>query len=334
MSNKPLVSIVLPTYNRAHLLPYAIRSVLNQSYQNLELIVVDDNSSDGTLGVVESFADPRIRYLRNEPNLKLPRALNRGFALSEGAYLTWTSDDNLFVKTAIERMVEVIHSGECDFVYTDYFLFTEQNDNGRPQDPIHERLPGKLQLEKGNHIGACFLYSREVYEEVGNYDPELFLVEDYDYWMRIANRFKMCHIPDPLYFFRRDNATLFCSRYCEVKSADVLVRNKNGLMSDEGLLDSVISLLIQDMDNLRIPLLRRSFCLVRGVSWRLTQWQQDFSRWYLRRRLRPDVMALLDEYRSGRTSFSEAKSTLRDIMNRLGKVEYRSPKAVKVADEN
>ena len=329
MRDNSLVSIVLPTYNRAHLLPYAIHSVLNQSYQNLELIVIDDNSSDGTLGVVESFDDPRIRYVRNEPNLKLPRALNRGFALSTGAYLTWTSDDNLFVKTAIERMVEVIRSAECDFVYADYFLFTKQDASGRPMDPIHERLPEKLQLEKGNHIGACFLYSREVYEGIGNYDPELFLVEDYDYWMRIANRFEMCHISDPLYFFRRDDATLFCSRYCEVKSADVLVRNKNGLMSDEGLLNSIVSLLIQDIDNLKIPLLRRSFQLVRGVSWRLTQWQQTIARWYLRRRLRPNVMELLNEYRSNRTSFGEAKNALRDIINRLGKVEYRSPQTMK-----
>lgn len=323
---------MLPTYNRAHLLPYAIRSVLNQSYQNLELIVVDDNSTDGTRAVVESFADSRIRYVRNEPNLKLPGALNRGFSLSTGKYLTWTSDDNLFAETAIERMVDVLVCGECDFVYTDYFLFSEHDDNGRPLNPIHERLPGRLQLEKGNHIGACFLYSREVYEKIGNYDPELFLVEDYDYWMRVAVRFKICHIPDPLYFFKRDNATLFCSRYSEVKSADLLVRNKNSLMSYENFLDSVVSLLIKDMGSLRIPLLRKSFHFVENVSWRLTQWHQITARWYLRRRLRADVMELLDEYRYGRTSFSEAKNALRDIMNGMGKLEYQPP--VKVPAES
>ena len=176
-----------------------------------------------------------------------------------------------------------------------------------PIDPIHEKLPGKLQLEKGNHIGACFLYSRKVYKETGNYDPELFLVEDYDYWMRVAKRFKIHHIPEPLYFFRRDDATLFCSKFCEVKSADVLVRNKNGLLNDEGVLNAVISLLIKDIDNLRIPLLRKSFHWVVGTSWQLTQWHQAMVRWYLRRRLRPDVMKLLERYRSGQTSFSETK---------------------------
>src|SRR5678815_3231547 len=102
------VSIVLPTYKRAHVLPGAIASVLSQTHANLELIVVDDNSPDGTRDVVASFRDPRIRYVRNEPNLKLPRALNRGFSLSRGEYLSWTSDDNLYANTAIERMVAVM----------------------------------------------------------------------------------------------------------------------------------------------------------------------------------------------------------------------------------
>ena len=102
---EPDVSIVLPTYKRAHVLAGAIRSVLRQSFARLELIVVDDNSPDNTREVVASFDDPRIRYVRNDPNLKLPRALNRGFALARGAYLTWTSDDNFYGETAIVRMV-------------------------------------------------------------------------------------------------------------------------------------------------------------------------------------------------------------------------------------
>ena len=82
--SEPLVSIVLPTYNRAHLLGHAIRSVLAQTHRNLELIVVDDNSKDETPSVVRSFDDARIRYVRNDPNLKLPAALNRvGDAMPE-----------------------------------------------------------------------------------------------------------------------------------------------------------------------------------------------------------------------------------------------------------
>ena len=80
-------------------------------------------------------------------------------------------------------------------------------------DIHHDRLPGKLQLEKGNHIGACFLYTRRLYEAVGDYDPELFLVEDYDYFMRASRHFRFCHIAEPLYYFRRDDDTLYLSRF-------------------------------------------------------------------------------------------------------------------------
>jgi glycosyltransferase involved in cell wall biosynthesis len=209
----PLVSIVLPTYKRAHLLAQAMRSVLDQTHANLELIVVDDNSPDDTAAVVQSFDDPRIRYVKNDPNLKLPRALNRGFSMARGEYLTWTSDDNLLEPTAIEKMVAVLAANDCDFVYADYWLFSEQDADGRPLAPQQIRQPSTLQLDKGNHIGACFMYTRKLYEAVGDYDPELFLVEDYDYFLRAARQFRFCHLAEPLYYFRRDDATLYCSRF-------------------------------------------------------------------------------------------------------------------------
>ena len=114
---QPLVSIVIPTYNRAHVLAYAVRSVLDQTYTNLELIIVDDNSPDNTRAVVDSFKDERIRYVKNEPNLKLPRTLNKGFSLAKGSFLTWTSDDNLYANNAIEKMVATLQAGNCGFVY-------------------------------------------------------------------------------------------------------------------------------------------------------------------------------------------------------------------------
>jgi glycosyltransferase involved in cell wall biosynthesis len=189
-----LVSVVLPTYNRAHLLGHAIRNVLDQTWRNLELIVVDDNSRDETTAVVRSFDDARVVYVRNDQNLRLPRALNRGFELSRGDFLTWTSDDNLYVEDAIERMVAVLQQGNSDFVFADYFHFSRLDEaTGKPLDARHIRLPPIPKLEESNSVGACFMYTRRVYETVGAYDPELFLVEDYDYFMRIQERFRVQH---------------------------------------------------------------------------------------------------------------------------------------------
>jgi glycosyltransferase involved in cell wall biosynthesis len=328
-TDNALVSIVLPTYKRAHVLPDAIRSVLNQTYTNLELIIVDDNSPDATREVVASFDDPRIRYVRNEPNLKLPRALNRGFSLARGEYLTWTSDDNLYGENAIRRMVEVLQGGGCDFIYADYYLFADLGPDGRPLDIHHSKLPDQVQLEKSNHIGACFMYTREVYEVVGEYDSELFLVEDYDYFMRIAKRFRLCHIPEPLYYFRRDDDTLYISRFCEVKASDVLVRYKNGLLNEAEVLDAVVELLLRNTDGLKNPAFRWSHHAVRRVSFRLTTLHRRMLTEYLRWRLRSRVGALLEAYRSKIIAFGAAKDALSRLIMALGTIAYIQPKTNK-----
>ncbi len=325
LNEPPVVSIVLPTYKRAHVLPFAIRSVLAQTYPDWELIVVDDNSPDNTAAVVASFADPRIRYVKNDPNLKLPRTLNRGFSLARGDFLTWTSDDNLFADNAIAKMLERLQQENCDFVYADYWLFSRQNAEGQPLDLHHDRLSDRVQLEKGNHIGACFMYTRKLYEEIGEYDPELFLVEDYDYFIRASQHFRLCHIAEALYYFRRDDDTLYLSRFAEVKASDVLVRYKNGLLSEEGLLNAVVGLLIRDMDGLANPLLRWTHKLVRDTSFRLARLHLEFTTAYLRRNSQAEVHAILQAYASKQATFGESRDALKLLMTKLGRIAYVRP---------
>jgi glycosyltransferase involved in cell wall biosynthesis len=321
-ADPPLVSVVLPTYKRAHVLPGAMRSVLNQTYPNLELIVVDDNSPDETRDIVASFSDPRIRYVRNEPNLKLPRALNRGFSLSRGAYLTWTSDDNLYGENAIEKMVAAMQQRKCDFVYADYYHFADLDTGGRPLEIRHQKLPSSLQLEKGNHLGACFMYTRQVYEAVGEYDPELFLVEDYDYFMRIAKRFRICHIAEPLYYFRRHDDALYVSRYCEVKASDFLGRYKNHLLNEGQVLEAIVMLLLRDPDALHNRFLCLSHRWVSKHSYTLTKRHEELLAAYLRWRLRNRVSRLLEDYRSKNIAFGVARDRLCGAMRELGAIAY------------
>lgn len=318
----PLVSVVMPTYRRAHLLPHAIRSVLGQTHRDLELIVVDDNSPDETPAVVRAFDDPRLRCVRNDPNLRLPRSLNRGFELARGDLLTWTSDDNLFAPTAIEHMVARLGHGGCAFVYADYWEFADLDGEGRPVDVTLRRLPDVLQPERGNQVGACFLYTREVYQAVGEYDPELFLVEDYDYWMRIQRQFPACHIAEPLYYFRRDEHTLYCSRFCEVKAADILGRVKNGFLDSGGALDAVVALLLSDPRNLNNALLRTTYEAVRDQSYRLARWHRALADRYLRWRLEPQLRDLVHRYQTGQVAFSAAKDALAAAMQRVATVRY------------
>jgi len=320
-----LVSIVLPTYKRAQLLAQAMRSVLDQTYANLELIVVDDNSPDNTAVVVQSFNDPRVRYVKNDPNLKLPRALNRGFAMARGEYLTWTSDDNLLEPTAIERMLGVLAGGDCDFVYADYWLFSEQDANGRPTAPQQVRQPGELQLDKGNHIGACFMYTRKLYEAVGDYDPELFLAEDYDYFLRAATKFRFCHIAEPMYYFRRDDATLYISRFPEVKASDVLVRFKNNAISVADAAVILASLLMKHPEELKRGGLPRALAIRDRVSYRIGQWLVERVRTHLEHRIAVDMAPLFKRYQSGQASFADTRAALLDCVRAHGTLAYVAP---------
>ena len=191
-----MISVVLPTFNGSRYVREAIASVLAQTHQALELIVVDDGSTDDTPSILASYADSRMRVIRHPQNAGLPTALNTGFASAIGDFVTWTSDDNYYVPEALEVMAAHALASQSDCVYTDYFECAP----GGP--PRLVSLPPRFDPKSGVTLGACFLYARAVMTEVGAYDPDTVPAEDYDYWLRIAARYSIAHINQPLYYYR------------------------------------------------------------------------------------------------------------------------------------
>lgn len=180
---------------------------MSQTYTNWELIIVDDCSTDETSEIAKEYAnsDSRVFYYYNEENLRLPRNLNKGFSIAKGEYLTWTSDDNRYYPTAIEKMYETLLRTGAHLVYCSMDVIDEN-------DKLIEKYIAKAssveRLVGFNTVGACFMYSRKAYETVGNYDHEMILVEDFDYWQRIAMRFKIVTIEETLYDYRRHSGAL------------------------------------------------------------------------------------------------------------------------------
>ena len=202
-----LVSIVLPVYNGEKYLSESIDSVIAQTYQDWELIIVDDCSTDSTPTIAKKYAqnDNRIKYYRNAENCKLPKSLNVGFSHTKGDYLTWTSDDNRYHANAIERMIAAMRENNCEFVFAAY---TKIDENGNKiKDKVDKKDIVKM-LPVQNVIGACFMYTRNVYETIGDYDTELFLAEDFDYWQRIYGHFNAVYIREILYDYRLHDSTL------------------------------------------------------------------------------------------------------------------------------
>jgi len=202
-----LVSIVLPVHNGEQFLSISIESCIRQTYQNWELLIIDDESTDSSAEIAKMYAarDRRIHYYKNEKNLKLPRTLNRGFSLAKGEYLTWTSDDNYYRETALEKMVQVLDQKKSSFVFATCSIINEKDEVmsaiAAPADYRHA-------IWDYDFVGACFMYTREVYEAIGDYDPNLFLCEDYDYWLRIFARFDVTYLPEDLYAYRRHGKAL------------------------------------------------------------------------------------------------------------------------------
>lgn len=208
------VSIVLPVYNGEAYLRQSMESVLAQTYENWELIVVDDCSTDGSPAIMEEFAgkDSRVRVIRNQVNQRLPESLNIGFRQAVGEYFTWTSDDNMYLPDAIETMASVLDSRpEYGLVYCDMEYIDEA---GRVTGGTANN-GGNIRLD--NCVGACFLYRREAALAAGEYDRDLEMVEDYDYWLRLSHRFPLYHLPVCKYRYRYHPDSLTMTRGARIQ---------------------------------------------------------------------------------------------------------------------
>ena len=217
MSNLLLVSIVLPTHNGQQFLAQSIRSCLEQTYRLWELVVVDDGSTDSTPQILTGFEaqDSRIRVIRHAENSLLPAALNTGMKAAQGDLLTWTSDDNGYQPEAIERMVRVLEKApDVDIVYTD---FTRIDAAGQPLSTV--KAPPIERLAFHNCVGPCFLYRRAVHERLCGYAEELFLAEDYDFWLRAAQFFHFEPLHEDLYLYREHKGSLSAQRLREINVA-------------------------------------------------------------------------------------------------------------------
>ena len=218
-----LVTVVLPVYNQADLLEEAVESVLTQTYENLELILVDDGSGKEVKTLLEQYAlRPRIRCFTQE-NQGLPKALSNGFDLARGEFWTWTSADNIMEPRMLERLTAKLESEpELGMVYADYYVIDDRGKllrdkswrwQNRPRPRSGEvRLPrnaAKLNTVQDNFIGPCFLYRGWIGKTLGDYAPQTG-IEDYDYWMRLNAFFPLRHLGDdePLYRYRVHDNTL------------------------------------------------------------------------------------------------------------------------------
>lgn len=203
---KNLVSVIIPTYNRGILVAETIKSVINQSYNDIEIIVVDDGSTDNTEEVIKNIVASNLFYIKtsNSGRPAVPR--NTGFKHSRGEYIAFLDSDDIWLPDKIKRQVKILENdSRVGLVFCQCKFFGE----GYRENKLYpsKAFSGNVfeNLILGNFVPTVsVLCRREVLEQIGVFDenPNLRAFEDYELWIRIAYKFQFHYINEPLCLFR------------------------------------------------------------------------------------------------------------------------------------
>ena len=200
----PLISIILPVYNGEKYLAQSIESCLDQTYKNIELIIVNDASSDSSLSIAKRYLkDERVQIISNKTNKNLPASLNIGHNAAKGEFLTWTSDDNYYSLNAIEALFTQINAQQADIIFSDFIIVNEE---GKEIGSYHYNKNNSILLE--NIVRASFLYKKEVFTRNRSYNENLFKIEDYAFWLNASKFSIIKYTPQNLYYYRSHSNSL------------------------------------------------------------------------------------------------------------------------------
>ncbi|HMF30539.1 MAG TPA: glycosyltransferase [Candidatus Lokiarchaeia archaeon] len=211
-SKRDLVSVIIPTYNRAQLITETLNSVLQQTYQNLEIIVVDDGSNDNTEEIVKSINDSRIAYYWQE-NSGLPAsARNLGISHADGDFIAFLDSDDIWLPNKLEIQLALFEKrNDILGICTNAILFP-----GKPrkfhQFQNSQTITFKRLLKENLVINSSMVIRREVIEDIGTLDEDknFRAVEDYDYWLRMLQYrdYSILIIKDILVKYRRHGTSV------------------------------------------------------------------------------------------------------------------------------
>ena len=207
----PLVSIIIPVYGGEKYLRGAIDSALDQTYKNIEIIIVNDGSTDSSEEIVNSYNDKRIRYFKKE-NGGVSTALNLGIKNAKGEYISWLSHDDVYFSDKIEKQIEALSKLNKDkrdktILYSNWVLIDKDS---KKFDEF--RIEKRYDAMKLNYplypilnciINGCtLLIPKKCFYEVGLFDPKLRATQDYDLWFRMFPKYNLLFQPNFFVKFR------------------------------------------------------------------------------------------------------------------------------------
>ena len=199
INDEPKISIIIPTYNQAEYLQEAIESVLNQTYKNIEIIIIDDGSTDNTLKVVNSFNDNKIIFIQQR-NKGASSARNTGIKEANGEYIAFLDSDDLWLKDKLRKQIDFMRENpEVGLLGTGCFQMIDTNKMiYKKIFPHKNEILQKNLIQYNPFIQSSVIVRKDVFNDIGLYDEKFKESEDYDLWLRIAQKYKIANLKQAL----------------------------------------------------------------------------------------------------------------------------------------
>lgn len=205
MEKKPKVSVIIPAYNAELFIEDAIKSILQQTLKDFELIVIDDASTDGTWAIIKNLAetDARIRIHQNTVNLGITRNRNKGLDLAKGQYIAWQDADDISLPTRLEKQCAYLDSNEDVGIVGGYLeLFRDQQVIGVRKYPTNDSELRRCMFRYAPVAQPAAMLRFEALTQVGRFNEKYVTAEDLDMTFRIGEKYKLGNIDEVLIRYR------------------------------------------------------------------------------------------------------------------------------------
>lgn len=222
----PRISVVICTHNRAEYISQAIESALAQSYGNLEIIVIDDASTDNTQEILNKYSiNPKVRVVKNDQNLGISKSRNLGVRISTGKYIAMLDSDDYWTdKDKLNKQQKIFEANsKIGLVGTYITILKESVSPTLYKLEISDTAIRNKILSSNQFMQSSIMFRREIFDTAGGYDEELLVAEDLDLWLRIGKNYEFANIPEPTTAYRIHSGNTSKKRLLMVKTVDKII---------------------------------------------------------------------------------------------------------------